>query len=73
MTKCDDCGKEFSIGEWPFCPHGYPSKGTTSPFIPYFDIGLGQQINTQAERWSHMRKLKCDYRGSKMGTKGCEV
>ena len=20
--KCDQCGRELSIGDWPFCPHG---------------------------------------------------
>ena len=22
MTKCDKCGDEYSVGDWPFCPHG---------------------------------------------------
>ena len=21
---CDACQREIQIGEWPFCPHGYP-------------------------------------------------
>ena len=22
---CGSCGSEMQIGEWPFCPHGFPS------------------------------------------------
>ena len=27
MTCCDRCGAELAIGEWPFCPHGFPMAG----------------------------------------------
>ena len=25
--KCDKCGAEMQIGEWPFCPHGVSARG----------------------------------------------
>lgn len=71
MTTCDTCGAEYTIGDWPYCPHGVPTA--YHPFKPYFDIGLGKEITSQAERWSTMRKQGVQYSGSKMGTKGCEV
>lgn len=24
---CEKCGKEIVVGEWPFCPHGFPIEG----------------------------------------------
>ncbi len=63
MTLCEKCGKEYGIGDWPFCDggHGKPSRGTTAPFVPYFDMGLGKQINSQAERWKHMKAQGVQY------------
>lgn len=61
MDTCEKCGKTLEIGEWPWCGHGFPSKGTTAPFVPYFDIGLGRQINSQADRWREMKKQGCQY------------
>jgi hypothetical protein len=23
---CDTCGKQLSVSEWPFCPHGFPER-----------------------------------------------
>ena len=25
MVQCEKCGKEIQVGEWPFCPHGFPN------------------------------------------------
>ena len=25
-SKCKECGRPVSIGEWPFCPHGMPAS-----------------------------------------------
>lgn len=58
--KCDTCNKKLRVGEWPWCPHGKPtpSKG----FEPYFDIGLGAQINTPGDRNKLLRpKWNNDY------------
>ena len=41
MTTCDACGKELTIGEWPYCPHG---RGTASKgFEPYWDNTIADQ------------------------------
>lgn len=24
---CDKCGAPLQVGEWPWCPHGFPSAG----------------------------------------------
>jgi hypothetical protein len=61
MTTCDKCGKEVTIGEWPFCPHGIPSKATTAPDHAYFDIGLGKYIRNQGERWREMKRQNVQY------------
>jgi hypothetical protein len=26
-VTCESCGAEMQIGEWPFCPHGFPAVG----------------------------------------------
>lgn len=52
--KCESCNGEIEIGSWPFCPdHGKPEarKG----FEPYFDIGLGIQVDTAGDRNKAMR------------------
>ena len=45
---CDVCGAEMQIGEWPFCPHGFPSAGINIvsdelPNGPYLCETLGDQ------------------------------
>lgn len=27
MTCCEKCGKDLTVGEWPFCPHGFSIVG----------------------------------------------
>ena len=34
--RCDQCGQEYRIGEWPYCPHGRP-MGMLSDFRGYYD------------------------------------
>jgi len=36
MTKCDSCGNELHIGDWPYCPHG-SSRFHVDAFEGYFD------------------------------------
>jgi hypothetical protein len=37
MTEtCRECGKEYGIGEYPFCPHGLP-QGLGPAFRAYLD------------------------------------
>lgn len=33
---CDECGKEYGIGDYPFCPHGKP-LGMGPEFRAYLD------------------------------------
>lgn len=37
--RCDECGRELKIGEWPWCPHGEARDGGlfAYSFEPYFD------------------------------------
>lgn len=28
-ATCERCGHELQVGEWPFCPHGWPIQGLT--------------------------------------------
>ena len=43
VEHCSECGASYSVGEWPYCPHGavHEAKG----FEPYFDDNLQTQIN----------------------------
>jgi len=68
--RCDRCGQEYGIGEFPFCPHGVPME--YHPFRPRFDIALGKQVNSLGERWKFMREKKLDYAPEKMGEPGVE-
>lgn len=52
---CEACGAALQIGEHPFCPHGFPMA--YRPFKAYFDIALGRQIDSQADRWRAQRDL----------------
>ena len=27
MTTCEKCDQTYDVGEWPWCPHGYPLGG----------------------------------------------
>jgi len=54
--KCDDCGHDIQIGEWPFCNHGRPtpSKG----FEPYWDENIATEpvwISDPGDRNQRMR------------------
>lgn len=42
MTKCDQCGAELQVGDFPFCPHGRPAR--SKGFEAFYDHGLGQTI-----------------------------
>jgi len=61
---CSVCGLPISVGEWPCVktirPHGRSVQ--TDVFVPYFDVGLGEQINSYADRWRHMRQKQMQYR-----------
>jgi hypothetical protein len=33
VTTCEKCGTHYTIGDWPFCPHGRPSGTVVSDSI----------------------------------------
>ena len=39
MTKCDSCGAELKIGDYPFCPHG-STRVHVDAFEGYWDDNL---------------------------------
>jgi hypothetical protein len=61
---CTVCGLPLEVGQQGCITTIRPHEPvlTYHPFIPYFDIGLGVQVNSHAERWRHMRNAKMDYR-----------
>lgn len=61
---CTVCGLPIEIGQWPCVktirPHGKSVQ--TDVFVPYFDIGLGMQVNSFADRWRGMKETGMQYR-----------
>jgi hypothetical protein len=33
-VTCEDCGKELTIGDWPYCPHGHAAMHVIPDDIP---------------------------------------
>ena len=60
MTTCPQCGVSYTIGDWPFCPHGYYHP--QSPFIPYFDMGLDAHVTSNYQRNKLMKSANADMR-----------
>ncbi|MFQ5740246.1 MAG: hypothetical protein ACE5JX_14665 [Acidobacteriota bacterium] len=64
MSRCDECGAEVKLGDWPFCralddpqrgvSHGRTMK--TIPFKAYYDPQLGQKVESLAHRWRLQRE-----------------
>lgn len=54
---CEVCGLPITVGQWPCVktvrPHGPSVQNTV--FIPYFDVALGVQVDSLAQRWRLMR------------------
>jgi len=77
MTKCDKCGKEFSIGDWPFCPHEFVGGNFgEEPLCPYVDEHIttlqhedaqpcGVEITTRGQRRKMMSENNFEYRPRK--------
>lgn len=47
-NPCDTCGGEVE--------QRFEHSVQANPFIPYFDIGLGEHVGSFADRWRHMRQ-----------------
>jgi hypothetical protein len=60
--RCEKCGIRFGIGQSPVCKDGHDYVGRYEPFTAYFDIGLGVEVTSHAQRWRLMREAKVDYR-----------
>ena len=57
MARCDECGKELEIGDFPFCPHGRPFY-EHHPFIGFWDNNIAEQpvyIESDRQREKLMR------------------
>ena len=39
MSVCEECGRDVSIGDFPFCPHGH-GNNLQKPMTPYIDTQL---------------------------------
>lgn len=59
---CRKCKAEIRIGDYPFCPHGRPVTEEYRPFKPFYDEGLGAQINSLAEWNREMKRKNADLR-----------
>ena len=64
--KCDDCGEELLIGDWPWCPHGNVRHFGEDPMEPYSDwqldaFGDGIEITTRAQRRKVMAEHALEY------------
>lgn len=55
--RCDECGKELEIGDFPFCPHGRPLEH--HPFIAFWDNNIAERpvyIESDRQREKLMRQ-----------------
>lgn len=65
--KCDKCGEDYGIGDWPWCPHGDGRDFGEEPLEPYVDWNLtddpeGIEIRTRGERRKIMDRNHFEYR-----------
>jgi len=59
-VTCESCGNEMQVGEWPFCPHSFPSSrlnviSDELPNGPYWCETLGHDP-VWIENKSHLRR-----------------
>lgn len=54
---CSVCGLPLAVGEWPCVKtirrHDRSVQNTV--FVPYFDVALGVQVDSLAQRWRLMK------------------
>jgi hypothetical protein len=68
-VTCDRCGQALEIGEWPFCPHGFPLHGVSviddqleggpRRFETMGDDAPYIESKSQWRREMHLRNLEC--------------
>ncbi|MHA2136279.1 MAG: hypothetical protein ACW99J_20660 [Candidatus Thorarchaeota archaeon] len=66
-SKCDKCGNDYTLGEWPWCPHGSAKNFGEEPLEPYIDEHLtdehpGILITSRGQRRKIMDKKGFDYK-----------
>lgn len=61
-SPCAVCGLPLRVGEQPCVVRPIPHApvGGYHPFIPYFDVGLGREVTSLADRWNGMRHPETD-------------
>jgi len=69
-APCQVCGLPLAIGQQGCIvtvrPHDEPAL-PYHPFIPYFDIALGEQVNSLSERWRLMKGTEDRETGERHG------
>lgn len=53
--RCERCGTEYGVGQSPYCRDAHGFVGRYQPFTPYFDVGLGVEVTSLAQRWTLMK------------------
>lgn len=63
--RCENCGAEVQIGDWPYCPHEHVgSRWGDDPLEPYWDEHIskeGAYITSRGQRRAIMSKNHLDY------------
>lgn len=72
-VKCEKCETWYSIGDSPFCRDKHEKVEPYHPFRPYFDIALGKEVTSIADRRNSMKELHAEFKSPKVGMPGCEV
>lgn len=52
---CEMCCRRFGVGQSPRCLDGHDYVSGYHPFTPYFDVGLGREVTSLADRWQGMK------------------
>lgn len=55
FARCGKCGATYTAPQSPYCRDGHGGALSYHPFIPYFDIALGVQVDSLAQRWRLMK------------------
>jgi hypothetical protein len=56
MIRCEECGRQVKIGDWPFCPHD--TVRSRAIFKPYWDTNIAEQPVYIESDHQHQRIMK---------------
>lgn len=72
MYKCDGCGQDVQIGDWPWCPHG---RGDHLVSHTYWDHTLRAEVNTGPGgiRAKLMKERHLEHMSPRRGMPGQEI